>query len=171
MTTDLKHNETDQTDNSEEKPLVTDTDESGSGPETDDTSTVDDASDSGNNPNREAAKYRRQLRDVEAERDQLTEQLTAARQQILDNAALNWKNGAGSIYPEALDQAGLKPEQFFTETGHLDQEALDQHMSALKQKYGHMFQRPGLVVPNEGRSPSSTDFGNAWEEAFKPPQH
>lgn len=160
-------------------PLLSDTSEpgaspedvSGASPEVDDTSTIDDTPDTGNNPNREAAKYRRQLRDVEAERDTLSEQLAAARQEMLNTAALNWRAGAGSIHPEALDQAGLTPEGFFDDAGKLDEAALDERMTELKQQYRHMFQPHGLYVPNEGRSPSNQELGNAWEEAFKPPQH
>ncbi|WP_127783258.1 hypothetical protein [Rhodococcus sp. X156] len=81
------------------------------GPETPTEDTGEEAK-----PGREAARYRRQLREAEAERDALRDQLTAAHKQIVEDAA-------GLTKPAALWAAGITVDELFTD-GHLDTDAL-----------------------------------------------
>ncbi|WP_458115155.1 hypothetical protein [Arthrobacter sp. D2-10] len=69
--------------------------------------------------NKEAAKYRRQLRDTEAERDALVETVAGLQRQLV---AGNLPPGS-KMNAEALWTAGRKPGDFF-ENGQLDAEKL-----------------------------------------------
>lgn len=66
-------------------------------------------------PAREAAKYRTQLREVEAERDDLTGQVDTLRRQIVDSHI----RGAGAE-PSLLWDTGLDPSEVMDADGRVD---------------------------------------------------
>lgn len=120
-------------------------------------------------PNREAAKYRRQAREAEAERDTLRGELTAARTEILRTAVTGYKIGADLFNGAALDDAGIDTDAIFTD-GKLDTGKLEAEMSALQQSRPYMFTRPrfGNIAPREGRAVNTGERRDGWKLAFSP---
>jgi hypothetical protein len=102
-------------------------------------------------PNAEAAKWRRRLRDTEAERDELAEQLQEARRQLVE------QHTAGQIAPEALWASGVTVEQFVTDDGTVDVTAVDQAVDAVRRRFGiagvpKASPRQGTAVGPSGRA-------------------
>lgn len=112
---------------------------------------------------REAAKYRRQLRDAEGERDTLRGQLDQARAQII-TAAMGKGRG---VTVEALTAAGHDVADLFDADGHLDRDALDTAVTATAAKFGITPAR--LHLPSEGKIPSSSRDTANFAAAFAPP--
>lgn len=112
--------------------------------------------------NREAAKYRRQAREAEAARDNLTTQLTAARAQILK---ASFAGHLGGLTVEALEAGGHPVDSFFGEEGTLDVTALTAACREVADKFG-LVQK--LIVPNEGKSPSGNMLDTDFTAAFAP---
>lgn len=121
--------------------------------------------------NREAAKYRRQLRDAEAERDQLRTDLTVAREQILRHAVEQAKVGRASFNMDAYDDAALTVAEFF-ENGTLDSEKLAAHLNGLHESKPYLFTEPrlGNMAPREGSTVRDTGSRASaqWQAAFMP---
>lgn len=85
--------------------------------ETTETETTEIADETESNPNAEAAKYRRQLRDVEAERDALRDRLTQTRRSVVE--------GMSGLYkPQALWLAGVDVHELFDDEGHADRDKI-----------------------------------------------
>lgn len=126
--------------------------------------------------NKEAAKYRLQLREVEAERDALTEQLALTRSNILNNS---------------LDQAFLNVIKFakadineiFSDDGNINEKAVLELGETLDKEYPDIMKRDpnqkltlfkplqtrGPVAPVD-RTPGQTRPDN-WSNAFTPSGH
>lgn len=94
---------------------------------------------------REAAKYRRQLRETQAERDQLREQIDAMRRAEVERLA-----GAVLRKPSGLWAAGVQVADLLAEDGTVDPGKVE---AAAKQAADSLgLARPmGNYVPNEGR--------------------
>lgn len=113
------------------------------------------------NPNAEAAKYRTRLRETEAERDALAEQVTALRR-----AAVEDRLKAQHVPPAGFWAAGVQLEDLLDEDGNLDDKAIkaaaDNAVETLGLERIGVHPRP---VPSEGRvtRPSGT---KSWEAAF-----
>lgn len=113
------------------------------------------------NPNAEAAKYRTRLREAEAERDALAEQVTALRR-----AAVEDRVKAQKVPVEGFWASGVQLEDMLNEDGQLDDEAIktaaDNAVETLGLDRVGVHMRP---VPSEGRvtRPSGT---KSWEAAF-----
>lgn len=114
-----------------------------------DASLAEENQDTGSNPNREAAKYRRQLRDTEAERDALAEQLTAAKQQILRNmleedssvrVTSDSREKTVQFNTEATSDTDL--EALATEGEPLTRATLNQHLQQLYEVKPWLFKEP-----------------------------
>jgi len=112
--------------------------------------------------NREAAKYRRQLRDVEAERDALRGQLTAARAELLAQVpGLRIAEGAhGEVFSE--------PDAMFSVDGSLNRAAIDAHVATLRTERPYLFDMQRLYIPAEGRQPEHVGSSRGWSDAFGP---
>lgn len=67
-------------------------------------------------PGREAAKYRRRLRETETERDTLASRVEATQKQMVDHLA----QATGRIRPEALWASGAKLADLVDEAGNVD---------------------------------------------------
>lgn len=76
-----------------------------------------DEKDDDRDPGREAAKYRRRLRDAEADRDTGRTRLEALRRQVVEDAS-------GLAKPGAIWAAGVDVHALFGEDGRLDREKL-----------------------------------------------
>lgn len=94
--------------------------------------------------NHEAAKYRRQLRDTEAERDALARQVDGLHQQIVETAL-----AARLAKPEGFWLSGAKPSEFFDQEGKLDLDALHARADEIAAQFG--LQKPlAGYVPTQG---------------------
>lgn len=104
----------------------------------------DQDEDAGSRGNREAAKYRRQLRDTEAERDTLRTQLDAARWQLLEPTGK-----AGHISTDVMRKLGHTVDEFVRDDGNVDHDAYRATARALAEDLGVAIPT-GTYVPTEG---------------------
>lgn len=109
-------------------------------PETDDQA---DESDSGN---KEAAKYRRRLRETEAERDRLTQQVEALQRSEVERQA-----AAEQIKPAALWSV-TELADLLAEDGTVDADKLTAGLKSAREVLGLPAPKRNHV-PNEGRTP------------------
>lgn len=79
--------------------------------------------------NREAAKYRRRLRQAEAERDQLAAQLATARRAVVETAL---DRLPVKVHPDLIWMRS-SPADYFNESGELNQERLELIVENLRQ--------------------------------------
>lgn len=133
----------------------------------------------GGGANREAARYRRKLREAEAATTALQEQLQAAHQQILTNKLTDYAELPTS--DEQTMRARLKHQEdltrftgktltdFLTEAGELDAETITVALTELHQERPELFEidRP-RTVPNTWDRPDSSHSGASWKDAFRP---
>jgi hypothetical protein len=104
--------------------------------------------------NKEAAKYRRQLRDTETERDALAGTVAGLQRQLV----------ASSLPPgtkltmDALALSGLKPADFFNVDGVLDEQKLGAEVRGVHEKLGVPMPRPGFV-PDSGTGRGGGESG------------
>ncbi|MBF6233955.1 hypothetical protein [Nocardia farcinica] len=115
--------------------------------------TDDEPKDGDEPPAREAAKYRRRLRETETERDAL-----AARVEALQRAEVERIASAGQVKPAALWASGAELAGLVREDGTVDPDKVDQALTAARESLGIPEPRGRLVVPREGHNsrPSSS---------------
>ena len=115
-------------------------------------------------PNAEAAKYRRQLRDTETERDQLRDQLDTAHRQIIEGHA-----ASRLTKPSALWAAGVTIAECQAEDGTISTDLVN---DAVERAINEL----GLASPHKIRLPApdhSLGKGNGghrnsgWSDAFR----
>lgn len=119
-----------------------------------------------NTDNREAAKYRRRLRETETERDRLAQQLETLQKDNIEAAATNQLTK-----PSALWALGYQPADFLTDN-HIDtekvqticQQAITDH--GLGDRQAQLIS--GNVVPREGYNPPPPDDRTDFDNAFGP---
>lgn len=126
--------------------------------------------------NREAAKYRKQLREVEAERDAAVALVEPARRDLLAAALLKIEHvegppearaRRGNLRPEAIEDAGIDVASMF------DGMALntDKVRDELKRVYDtkpYLFVAPRMIIPNIAKTPDNNSYGSGFESAFSP---
>lgn len=113
--------------------------------------------------NRREARYRRQLRDTEAERDQLAQQLEALRRDSAEAIARRT-----IAEPAGLWAAGVTVEALLAEDGTVDADKVTAAAEDARTRLGlAAAPRRGLVVPSEGSSPRPTPTPS-FEDAFAP---
>lgn len=113
------------------------------------------------NPSKEAARYRRQLRATERERDQLAEQVTALRRAAVEDRVKSHR-----IAPEGFWASGVQLEDLLAADGGLDETAIKTAADNAAETLG--LQRIGTRgphVPKEGRVTSPRP-SKSWEGAF-----
>lgn len=114
------------------------------------------------NPNREAAKYRRQLRDVEAQRDTLTGQVEAMQKAMIENEVARAGYKPAAFWSRDENTA----DQFFTEDGSLDTDALADAITTTADELGLKGKARGPVAPKEGGT-SRPRATKTWDSAFQ----
>lgn len=117
---------------------------------------------------REAAKYRRQLREAEAERDTLAGRLAAQQRAEVDRLA-----EAAGIRPAALWATGIDLPDVLTADGAVDAAQVAERIEAATADLGLQRRVDGHVAA-EGRSPDVAALrgvGNRFEDAFRPDRH
>lgn len=134
---------------------------------TDDTATVDTAAaetpeagedgsgvdedqddDAGDGPGREAAKYRRRLRDAEAQRDQLAERVESLQRAEVERLATDDK-----LRPAALWASGIELDALLGDDGTVDPGKVTEAIEAARQQLGIPTPPSGNYVRGEGRVP------------------
>lgn len=116
----------------------------------------------GDDSNREAAGYRRRLRDTEAERDGLKGQLAAARRALVDGVAEQQH-----IRPAALWAAGTQLEELFDEAGNLDPAAVTAACDHAASQFNiHRGPRPDYSQGGSGTAAASV-AADPWTDAFR----
>lgn len=121
--------------------------------------------DDGKNPaNREAAKYRRQLRETETQVTALEARVDALTRATVETAAAKVLKDGASIWG-----AGATPDQFVGEDGRVDAVAVEAAANALAGQFSPK-PKPGYV-PAQGTGAAGTKGDAAdFELAFKPPR-
>jgi hypothetical protein len=119
-------------------------------------------------PGREAARYRRQLREVETERDTLAGQLDTARRAIVEHHLGNLKPAAfWQMHPEVadlVDDAGAVDPEKVAEAARGAYEDLGLPGVFSNTRKGAV----GPYVPGEGTVPAGAFGNDGWTTAFKP---
>lgn len=124
--------------------------------------TVDDTDqDTAGNPNKEAAKYRRQLRDVEAERDTLTARIETMQRHMIEGEVQR----AGYKPAAFWSRDANTPHQFFTDDGTLNTDQLAEAITTTARELGLPNGR-GPVAPREGGT-SRPRPAKSWDSAFR----
>lgn len=114
---------------------------------TDDIEDQDD--DAGGKGNREAAKYRRRLRDVEAERDRLKATVAALQRAEVDRLATD-----AGLRPAALWANGAEVGELLGDDGTVDAARVSAAVAVAREQLGIPNPPPrGNYVKGEGRSP------------------
>lgn len=132
----------------------------------------DQAATGDDNPGREAARYRRQLRETEAERDGLLTQLDALRRAEVDRLVADQTR---TLKPAALWAAGTELGQLLAEDGTVDAARVAEAIKAASDTLGIATRLP--VAPssagqgNVGEAVYSGQPGNGWQAAFGPKTH
>ncbi|WP_137875248.1 hypothetical protein [Rhodococcus sp. Q] len=109
------------------------------------------------NGNREAAKYRRRLRETEAERDTLTQRVEALQRAEVDRIAT-----AAKLKPEALWASGAELPALLTDTGTVDAELVAAAIATARTTLG-IAPPTRNYVAREGsnpRPPATSGFDN-----------
>lgn len=137
------------------------------------------------NPGAEAANYRRQLRDVETERDTLTEQLATSRRQhveaLLAAGSDLRPNREGDAVPTLHDPAdlwgilGVDVASLYDDDGSLDREVLATHLREAATARPYLTRVPAapasvlLELASRGRRGSTPEgSGSPWADALSP---
>lgn len=108
----------------------------------------DEPIDAESNPGREAAKYRRKLRDTETERDQLREAITGMRRAEVERIA-----GATVQNPAGLWAAGIDVADLLDDAGQVDPAKVQAATQQAAETLGLARPRPGNYVAREGSNP------------------
>lgn len=118
--------------------------------------------------NNEAAKYRRQLRDTETERDTLRDSLRAARTELLRSALDGYQVANTTFNLDALSDAGLDTDALFTPEGTLNQDALTETMTELATAKPYMFSPPERTYIPAGAEQDELKRALGFDTAFTP---
>ena len=115
-------------------------------------------------PSREAAKYRKALRDTEAQRDVLAEQVTALQRAEVERLA-----SAKLAKPAGVWSAGATVDELLDDDGNVDPAKVDEAVAAAIATNGLEKKRHGPIIPGQGKQPERPVPLNTWEKAFGPP--
>lgn len=146
MSDDITATEAEQPD--EQEIETTGTEHDAPEPPPPDESGEPDDSEGDDRPSREAAKYRRRLRDAETERDQLAQRLEAIQRAEVERLAT-----AARMKPAAVWASGAELADLLTEDGAVDEQKVSDAITAAREAFG-LAAPPRNYVPREGSSPS-----------------
>lgn len=113
---------------------------------------------------REAAKYRRRLREVEAERDRLAEQVQALQRAEIERLSYDEHRVKGA----ALWAGGYQVADLIGEDGRPDEAKVAAAAKDVAERFG-IDQRGGVYVPAEGKTPPDPLRGSiTWDKLLHP---
>lgn len=119
-------------------------------------------------PNAEAAKWRTRLREVEAERDHLAEQLAGYRRRECEAAVADVLDQAGDLW----DIGQVEPADFFGDDGTLNDAELRAAADALVEQRPRLAKQPELARSfnwgqvSAGHAPPGA--GPSWSDIINP---
>jgi hypothetical protein len=113
-------------------------------------------------PGHREARYRVQLRETEAERDQLRGTVEALQRAEVERIA-----GKTIKQPAGLWAAGVALDDLLDDTGKVDATKVDAAVTAARGALGLDRAWAAPHVPKEGTSTHQHSSGNTWESAFK----
>ena len=113
---------------------------------------------------KEASRYRRRLRETEAERDALAGNVDALRRQIVEGLVTD-KGRLGN--PATLWETGTTLEELLTEDGTVDHQKVLDKCEDVAQRLRIARAPKGPYVPSEGRT-TNPRGSQSWESAFSP---
>lgn len=111
---------------------------------------------------REAAKYRRRLRETEAERDTLRGQLEALQRVAVEQVA-----GKHLRKPAGLWASGVTPAELLDDHGIVDPEKVATAARAAADTLGLSRPVGGNHVPREGHNPRPSSGASRFEDALR----
>lgn len=114
--------------------------------------------------NAEAAKYRRQLREVEAERDTLAERLTTLQRAEVERLAAEQIAVGSSLWLTGTELADL-----LNDDGTVNPDAVQTAAKAAIDDHGLGISKTAPVapiVPDAGTTPSKDNYRKSFEAAF-----
>lgn len=129
-------------------------------PDTD--ATADTAAEDDGNLNKRQARYRRQLRETEAERDQLR-----ATVETMQRAEVERLASKAIQKPTALWSADVQLADLLDDTGAVDPAKVNTAVQNARDTLGLATTRPPGYVRGEGQFVGEPAAGNVWENAFK----
>lgn len=115
-----------------------------------------------NKAGQEAAKYRRQLRDTEAEKDSLVGSVEALRKQLI---AHNMPHGS-KLNADALWIAGQNPADLFTKEGVIDQSKLLDAVKETHKQVGLRFGPDPVPASGTGSGHGAGGDGPSWSKVM-----
>jgi hypothetical protein len=115
-------------------------------------------------PSREAAKYRTQLREAEAQRDSLAERVTAMQRAEVERLA-----ASKLAKPQGVWTNGAQLADLLDDEGAVDPLKVGEAVAAAVDANGLEQRRSGPIIPGQGKQPSAPAKLNTWEQAFAPP--
>ena len=114
-------------------------------------------------PNREAAKWRTQLRETEAERDRLAEQVGRMRRGEVERLAANRLRDPGDLWLAEVEVASLLDDD-----GAPDPAKIDAAISTVLEEHpGWSATRRPKPTPEQGREHAPTNVGASWADALR----
>lgn len=126
------------------------------------TSAAEPSAEGPDRPEREAARYRRQLRETQAERDTLQSRLETLQRAEAERIAKNTiSNGSG------LWAAGTQVADLLDDDGNVDQAKVSAAAAAARDSLGLASTR-ALYVPREGTTSPNIGGASSWAEALRP---
>ncbi|MDV6291501.1 hypothetical protein [Rhodococcus aetherivorans] len=111
---------------------------------------------------KEAAKYRRRLRETEKQRDALQEQVSALRRAAIDTDVQRTHR----MKPDGFWATGITVDQLLDDDGNIDPAKVAANAADAVQRLG-VQQQGRNVVPREGANPRPRG-GDRFTEAFTP---
>lgn len=124
-----------------------------------------ETADDDSKPGREAAKYRRQLREAEAERDELRTQLGALRRAEVDRLVTDAK-----LKPAAVWAAGTELGNLLAADGTVDPAKVAAAVAATRETLGISPVPAAPSAHGQGKvgEPVGMGAGQGWQDAFAP---
>lgn len=112
-------------------------------------------------PNREAARYRRQLRQTESERDTLRERLTALQRAEVERLA--GTTGAKLAAPSAIWADGVQLDDLLDQDGRVDPERVTAAAEQAAERLGLARRTPTRPRPDPSQGPRGSGIGEpSW---------
>lgn len=119
------------------------------------------AAQEGEGGNKEAAKYRRRLRETEGERDTLRAQVEALQRAAVEQAA-----GKHLRKPAGLWASGVTPAELVDDSGNVDPEKVEAAARAAADSLGLARTVGGNYSPREGNNPRPSSGTPRFEDAL-----
>lgn len=115
--------------------------------------------------NEEAAKYRRRLREVEAERDQLAEQVQGFRQADVERRAADALQDPSDVW-----RAGVQLNDVLDEnSGELDEDKLAETIKQVTEEHPGWRKRLTGFDEDQGRKSDGSTVAPSWAEMLRSP--